>query len=154
MTYLTVFYRCTLFADDALIFRAIQSKEDKRHLQADLNHLLQWSLSNRVVFDPSKTKVMHITRSRNIHPPTHILGKSPLAASSSVQYLGITISSDLSWNSHVNAIVSRANRILGIVQLLEVHPPEHFLHCISRLSYLSSNMASLAGARTPRNNTD
>ena len=34
----------------------------------------------------------------------------------SAKYLGVTISKDLSWNSHIENITVRANRILGFVK--------------------------------------
>ena len=106
---------CVLFADDVLLFRVILSEADEHQLQTDLNSLSDWAFQNRMIFNPSKTKVMHVTRSRNIHTPIYTIDSSPLSSVASVQYLGVTISSDLTWNKHINAIVSRANRLLGFI---------------------------------------
>ena len=107
--------RCVLFADDALLFRVIGFDSDEHRLQTDLNSLASWSLRNNMIFNPVKTKVMHVTCSRNLHPPIYTMGNAPLDSTSSIQYLGITISSNFTWNSHINAIVSRANRLLGFI---------------------------------------
>ena len=118
MTLLTVFMFILdvfFFADDALLFRVIGFDSDEHRLQTDLNSLASWSLRNNMIFNPVKTKVMHVTCSRNLHPPIYTMGNAPLDSTSSIQYLGITISSNFTWNSHINAIVSRANRLLGFI---------------------------------------
>ena len=34
----------------------------------------------------------------------------------SIKYLGVTITSDLKWNSHIRNVCSKANRILGFLR--------------------------------------
>ena len=36
----------------------------------------------------------------------------------SFRYLGVTISSDLSWNTHITTITARANRLLGFIRVV------------------------------------
>ena len=55
-----------LFADDALIYRTINSIEDQVVLQQDLNRLESWAKSWGMVFNPSKCYMMQIGRGRNI----------------------------------------------------------------------------------------
>ena len=45
----------------------------------------------------------------------YILQVVPLSVTSIFKYLGITISDTLTWNDHVNAVVSKANRTLGFM---------------------------------------
>ncbi len=104
------------FVKNYFLFRVISSDSEKHQLQTDLNSLVNRSLRNNMFFNPVKTKVMHVTRIIYLHPPIYTMGNAPLGSTSSVQYLGITISSNLTWNSHINAIVSRANRLLGFIR--------------------------------------
>ena len=55
-------------------------------------------------FNPSKGKVLHISKSR--HPAQHIymLHGQALEAMDHAKYLGMDISKDLSWNTHINRI--------------------------------------------------
>ncbi len=46
----------------------------------------------------------------------HTMGNVPLGSTFSIQYLVITISSNLTWKSHITAIVSRANHLLGFIR--------------------------------------
>ncbi len=72
--------------------------------------------NNDMNFNAGKTKVMHITKSRHIHPPIYSLDNNPLEAVKSFQYLGLTTDSNLSWATHTSSIVARANRLLGFIR--------------------------------------
>ena len=59
---------------------------------------------------------MHITRSKSpIHNP-YIIHDEPLRAVPVATHLGIYISSNLSWNPHINEIVNKANSKLGFIK--------------------------------------
>ena len=107
---------CVLFADDVLLYRSIQNPDDENTLQLDIDRLKYWCDNNDMNFNAGKTKVMHITRSRHIHPPIYKLGNNPLEAVKSFQYLGLTIDSNLSRATHTTSTVARANRLLGFIQ--------------------------------------
>ena len=85
-------------------------------LQLDIDRLKNWCDNNDMNFNAGKTKVMHITRSRHIHPPIYKLGNNSLEAVKSFQYLGLTIDSNLSRATHTTSTVARANRLLGFIQ--------------------------------------
>lgn len=107
-----------LFADDMLLFRTIRSHDDEMQLQHDLDSLHQWTITNGMSFNPSKTKVMHITRKRNIQNAVYTLGDTLLSSVTSYKYLGIVIGSNLSWNIQVDAITARASRLLGFIRVV------------------------------------
>ena len=60
-------------------------------------------------FNPSKCQVIHITRSKNPIPTQYTLHNCILEYVSSAKYLGVDISSDLSWDTHINRISKKAN---------------------------------------------
>ena len=66
----------------------------------------------------SKCKILHITRSRNMQFPVYKLNNSCITAVSSYKYLGVTISSNLQWKSHVESVVMKANRLLGFIRVV------------------------------------
>ena len=76
---------CVLFADDVLLYRSIQNPDDENTLQLDIDRLKYWCDNNDMNFNAGETKVMHITRSRHIHPPIYKLGNNPLEAVKSFQ---------------------------------------------------------------------
>ena len=57
-----------------------------------------------------------ISRKRNpIQPPSFLVNGSTLEQVSCYKYLGILITADLLWSSHIQAICSRAKRLLGLL---------------------------------------
>ena len=67
-------------------------------------------------FNPSKCQVIKVTASRTPLQTQYILHGQVLEAVSSARYLGVDISSNLSWNTHVNRITSNANRSLRFIK--------------------------------------
>ena len=56
-----------LFADDAKIYRAIQSEDDTVSLGNDINSLVEWSTLWWLPFNIEKCKCMHIGRKSTAH---------------------------------------------------------------------------------------
>ena len=50
------------FADDAKIYRCVNSLSDAALLQSDLNNLNSWSTSSDLAFNHLKCKCLHVTR--------------------------------------------------------------------------------------------
>ena len=57
---------CLLFADDTLLYQPIDSSHDEVSLQSDINAIGRWSESNGMKVNITKTKVIHVTRSKKI----------------------------------------------------------------------------------------
>ena len=81
-----------------------------------LNRLHRWCVDNSMTVNARKSKVMHITRSRHISPPDYHLGQIPLETTNTFQYLGLIIDAKLTWTTHVDSVVARANRLLGFIR--------------------------------------
>ena len=59
---------------------------------------------------------MRITRSRRPTPCSYSINETPLKEVVSHKHLGVLISNDLSWKSHVLAVAAKANRVLGLLK--------------------------------------
>ena len=105
-----------LFADDSLIFRPIKTIDDCLLLQRDLDALEQWEHTWQMKFRPDKCKLLRFTRSKSPIPFTYTLHNHPLESTPTQKYLGIHISKDLSYNSHIDYITNKANRTLGFLR--------------------------------------
>ena len=106
-----------MYADDILLYRPISSPSDYHLLQTDIDTLSSWTTHNYMTFNVSKCKVMHISRKRNQHSPP-----SPLSLNGTIldvvptfKYLGVLISSDLSWSEHIQGVCNKARKILGLL---------------------------------------
>ena len=67
-------------------------------------------------FNPSKCVVMHITRSRTPVPSLYLLHGQVLESVAGSKYLGVEISNNLSFNSHIQNITTSASRSLDFLK--------------------------------------
>ena len=100
---------CRLFADDCILYQRIRSCQDSDKLQADLDQLQKWKSIWLMEFHTSKCQVISITN--KVKP---IIGKYQvhdhiLEQVNCAKYLGIYIDCKLAFNTHVDAIVKKAN---------------------------------------------
>ena len=105
-----------LFADDCLIYRYINNKDDSMSLQRDLDQLCLWASKWQMSFNPSKCSLMRVTkRKRPVMADYKMLGQI-LQCADHHPYLGVEISSDLSWSHHINNIIQSAHRTTNFLR--------------------------------------
>lgn len=108
--------RCRLFADDSIIYRNVQNLTDCQDLQNDLKSLESWETDWGMRFNPSKCNIISVTRKRNPLKFAYKLKGHELERVPHATYLGIDISSDLSWHQQTHKATSKANRNLGFIK--------------------------------------
>ena len=112
-----------LYADDAKLLRPIHSINDCLSLQLDLDTLQNWSNIWKLSFNSNKCKVLSFSRSAKVDFQYHIHNE-PLSRVDEFNDLGVTVSYNLSWKTHVRNIVQNANRLLGLIKrTLTNHAP-------------------------------
>ena len=67
-------------------------------------------------FNAIKCEVMRITHRRDKSVPNYHLEDTPLRVVHCVKELRVNVSSDLSWNKHVDITVNKANKVLGVIK--------------------------------------
>ena len=103
------------YADDTVLYRVIKNQDDEVALQDDLQHINTWCNLNCMSLNPNKCKLMTVTRSRNPAKPLYKIAENTLENVDSYKYLGVIISRDLSWKTHVNKVSSKATRLNGFI---------------------------------------
>ena len=82
-----------LFADDAKIYRKMDSTQDRYLLQDDLNKLHTWSQKWLMGFNQAKCKVMHMGRKNPRNP--YKLGGTRLQETERERDLGVLVTNDM-----------------------------------------------------------
>ncbi len=112
-----------LFADDALLYRPIRSELDHQILNNDLKKLEQWALQWDMNFNPKKCYILSLKRTgvKSIH--MYSLCNVILKTVSSIPYLGVLLSEDMTYTDHIRKICSKASRTLGFLSRNLKHCP-------------------------------
>lgn len=106
-----------LFADDLILYRTIDNPEtDCSKLQTDIDSLTSWEKTWQMKFNTSKCFIMHVTHQRNFTRHDYHMNGTVLEKVNHHPYLGVELSSDLSWAKHITQSVSKANSILGLLR--------------------------------------
>ena len=110
---------CVLFADDAKLYKELKQLKDFEELQDDLYELCIWASKWLLFFNVQKCKVMHIGKGN----PDFIYemkdcneNKYHLKVVTSEKDLGIIFQQNLKFEEHISNVVSKANRLLGLVK--------------------------------------
>ena len=113
-----------------------KNAEDQAQFQVDPWMLEQWKME----FNPDKCEVLQITWSKNPLKFNYQLHGTILRVVSETKYLGVTITSDLSWNLHVHNIVDKATNTLNFLRRnLQISSPRLKSTAYkSRLAYVPS----------------
>ena len=119
-----------LYADDALIYREIRSKEDQDILQQDLCMLTQWANTWQMTFNAQKSVCLRITNKLSPHTYSYYMNGALIQQADHAKYLGVTIDKNLNWNEHTRQVVSKANNVRGFLQHnLKKCPPDVKASC-------------------------
>ena len=105
-----------LFADDCICYREIKDIEDTLKLQKDIDRLGICARKWGMRFQPVKCNMMQLTNKHYKIQASYTLEGTVLENVDGIKYLGVTITSDLKWNSHIRNACSKANRTLGFLR--------------------------------------
>ena len=98
-------------------YREIKTVEDTLKLQKDIDLLGSWARKWGMRFQPVKCNMMQLTNKRiNKIEASYTLEGTVLENFDSIKYLGVTITNDLKWNTHINNICTKANRTPGFLR--------------------------------------
>jgi hypothetical protein len=90
-----------------LIYRKTVNNADMEKLQKDLDRLGEWAVENEIKINPIKSKAIRFTRARVKDPLNYSSMGTLIPEASSCKYLGIILSSGLSWADQVNYAVKK-----------------------------------------------
>ena len=102
-----------LFTGDCVCYREVKNVEDALKFQKDIDRLSSWARKWGMRFLPVKCNMMQLTNKRSSKiQASYKLEGTVLENVESIKYLGVTITKDLKWNTHISNVCTKANRIL------------------------------------------
>ena len=127
------------YADDVKIFHRIETPEDARSLQADLDRLSSWSKTWLLKLNPANYKSITFTLRSSSQLTVYSLDGHQLERCVRVRDLGVTLDTKLTFADHVDAAISKANRMLGLLmRSMQVSSRAHkvrFDHAAALVAY-------------------
>ena len=142
-----------LFADDTILYREIWSKADHNIIQNDIQTLFKWSQTWKLDFNVSMCKVLTISNKTDLDKFNYTLNNDLLEHVNSHQYLGITINSNLRWNTHVSAITATATRTLNVIRRT-LHPCNPEVKKVAYMSLVRPKLEYASPAWNPHTQND
>ena len=112
----TISSEVRLFPDDTVLFRQICFPHDHHRLQRDLHQLEQWAAKWQMRFAATKYFVLSVTLRTNSSHFSYRLSGTCLEEVKYYKYLGVYITSSLSWCLQCEEVKTKANKILCVLQ--------------------------------------
>lgn len=111
-----IFHSSLLFADDLKIFNTITTHLDQISLQTELNNLSQWCQQNQLYLNIDKCFI--VTFTRKTHPLIYHykINNCDLARKDNIKDLGVTYESSFTFNLHIQNIIVKAVKNLGLLK--------------------------------------
>lgn len=105
-----------LFADDCVIYHPIRKESDSLELQNDLRKIYSWCENWQMKINIDKTKSVTFTTRSNLDTFIYKINETPIEKVSAFKYLGVHLSSNLTWNCHIEHITNKASKTLGFIK--------------------------------------
>ena len=115
----------SLYADDIALYRSIRSPADYSILQSDITAIVACVEEEKHLnLNVSKCSFMLISRKRShsVVSPLLIKSNTALEQVHRVKYLGVLLTSDLTWTEHIRRICNKTRRLIGLMY-------RRFHHC-------------------------
>ena len=93
----------------------IHNPQDQLALQKDLDILEQWANKWGMQFNPGKCNILSISRSTPLQRFYSLFGTA-LQNVHEARYLGINMSDDFQWGSHIRSIADKSSSTLGLLK--------------------------------------
>ena len=102
-----------IFADDTKLYYAADTPESVTKLQNNINRLTNWANDWQLKFNESKCKVLHL--GKNNMNFNYTMNGTKLEQTKAEKDLGVIMDPLMSFETHVNETVKKANRITGMI---------------------------------------
>ena len=109
----------SLYADDTALYTSAKTQiEIMLNFQLELSLVQEWLNANKLTLNASKTKYV-IFGSRHLlttKPDLNLVGGNKIERVSSMKYLGVILDEFLTFDEHINYILTKSSKKLGILR--------------------------------------
>ena len=96
-------------------YKPVESNADYNQVQEDVTTIDHWMSRNFLTLNATKCKQMVITKSRTHQCPQLYLASQPLECVQSYKYLGVIITSNLSWLEYIQSICNKNRKFVDLL---------------------------------------
>ena len=107
--------------------------QDSIELQRDLDSLVIWTKQWGMRFNATKCQALRVSQAKRPIERFYTINDHILEQTQSTKYLGVHISGNMEWDTHIDSISAKANRTLGFLRRNLAHCPKE----LKELSYFS-----------------
>lgn len=105
-----------MFADDLKMYRIISSVVDCIALQQDIDTVDSWCVSNGMLLNAGKCKIISFRRSRPLISFEYTIDGDEIERVESIKDLGVIMDSKLKFNEHISLTTAKGFSLLGFVR--------------------------------------
>ena len=127
------YFHTIMYADDSTLMTTINAMESSKNtVSNNINKELQkfdiWLRANKLSLNCRKSKAMifHMPNKRIVYPDI-IINNTKIEYVNSFNYLGIHISKDLGWKTHIDFVSKKISKAAGILNRLKHFLPQSIL---------------------------
>ena len=142
-----------LYADDTnIIFSTNDSSSLNKKMDTVLSNTTSWFKRNHLSLNTQKTNYMHIIPKHNSPHEQVTVNHSKINKTDQTKFLGITITPDLSWKTHISQVIKKVKP--GIAMLYKLRnslPTPALLQIYFSLIHCHLSYAILVWGNSPQN---
>ena len=111
---------CKLFADDTFLFSVVHVVTiSSSELNSNLAKISEWAFEWKMSFNPDQSKpaqeVIFSRKLKTVPHPSITFNNNPLSLCPAQKHLGLVLDSELTFNEHINHILSKVNKSIGLL---------------------------------------
>ena len=124
-----------LFANDTSLFSVVHDiTRSSSQLNNDLAKISEWAFKCKMSFNPDSSKpaqdVIFSMKLKTVPHPSITFNNNPLSLCPAQKHLGLVLDSKFTFNKHINHILSKVNKSIGLLRKFQSVLPRSSLLAI------------------------
>ena len=124
------FFKFNLFADDSTLslkYRNLPMNLLADNINCELIKVNHWLLVNKIKVNVSKSKFIVFAYRNKPDYPSIQLGAESISATDQIKFLGLTLDQSLSFKPHINTVLNKLSKSIGVIYRLNQYLPSQTL---------------------------